>query len=614
MEFDLVLLHPPSLYDFRKASQFRGPISDVIPSSSVFDMYPLGFTSIGGYLERFGYRVKIVNLAARMLMDRDFDVERKIRGLQAPVFGISLHWLPHAQGALEIAKVVKRVHPEARVLLGGLSATYFHRELMEYDCVDFVMRGDTTEAAMLALMDEVRSDRPDYFGVPNLTWKQELAGGSEPEGEPRGRVVINAMGPVPETLDEVDIPDYRYAVRSVFRYRNLLDLIPYHGWLRYPLTALLTARGCTQDCAVCGGSRSAYAFHCARTRPSMRSPAKLVEDIAFIQRFSRTPIFVIGDIRQGGQQYVDELLERVAALKPGNELVFELFWKADEEFFRQIERHVPRYSLEVTLESGDEELRRANGKFACSNTEFLATVKAALAHGCRKLDLFFMVGIPHQTPESAVGNIAFCDEIYQACGGDKRIFYFVAPLAPFLDPASRAFEHPERFGFRRLATTLEEHLRHMEAPSWEFMLNYETDAMTREQIVKATYASLGRLNDFKLRHGLIEAETHRQIAAEIRGAQDWLDRVRQAVRQGREVEGSVARAESQQSAANTYAELRWRVKSRYPSPVTLAAMGLRFLSEELRLAIRGRRRPMEWMQRPGAGAHRRAGQRTAPVE
>lgn len=573
MEFDLVLLHPPSLYDFRKAQQFRGPISDVIPSSSVFDMYPIGFTSIAGYLERCGYRVKIVNLAARMLMSRRFDVERKIAGLRAPVFGISLHWLPHAQGALEIAKVVKRLHPESRVMVGGLSASYFHRELMEQEWVDFVVRGDTTERAVLALMEELRRGGADFESVPNLTWKQAS-----------GEAVVNAMGPLPETLDEVDIPDYRYAVRSVFRYRNLLDVIPYHGWLRYPLTALLTVRGCTQECAVCGGSRSAYGLHCERTRPTMRSPEKLVEDLAFIQRFSRTPVFVIGDIRQGGAEYAKEFLERVGALGPKNELVFELFWKADEEFFAEIERHVPRYSLEITLESGDEELRRLNGKFACTNEEFLRTVKAALGHGCRKLDLFFMVGLPHQTRESALGNVDFCEEIRRECDGDGRIFYFVAPLAPFLDPGSRAFEDPEAFGYRRLATTLKEHLRLMEARSWEFLLNYETDAMSREEMVKATYASLARLNDFKLRHGLLDGEMHRRIAREIDEALEWLSRVRQAVRQDRELHGDAA--ESRQSAARTHAELRWRVKSRYAGLVSVAGMGWRFAGEELMGAMR----------------------------
>lgn len=40
----------------------------------------------------------------------------------------------------------------------------------------------------------------------------------------------------------------------------------------------------------------------------MRSPKKMLEDIAFIQRFTRAPIFLLNDIRQGGKEYVDEFL------------------------------------------------------------------------------------------------------------------------------------------------------------------------------------------------------------------------------------------------------------------------------------------------------------------
>ncbi len=42
---DLILLHPPSIYDFRRKTMLYGPISDVIPSSPIFEMYPIGFTS-----------------------------------------------------------------------------------------------------------------------------------------------------------------------------------------------------------------------------------------------------------------------------------------------------------------------------------------------------------------------------------------------------------------------------------------------------------------------------------------------------------------------------------------------------------------------------------------
>lgn len=570
MKYDLVLLHPPSIYDFRTKRQFRGPISDVIPSSSIFDMYPIGFTSIAGYLERFGFKVKIINLAERMLHNRHFDVEKKIRNLQASAFGIDLHWLPHAQGSIEIAKLVKRYHPDIPVIFGGLSATYYHSELMRYNCVDFVMRGDSTEKPMLWLMEEIKTGSMNLSLVPNLTWKR------------LGQVTVNPLSAPPTNLDDIDIPDYRYAVRSVFRYWSLLDVVPYEGWLKYPSTALLTMRGCTQNCSLCGGSRSAYASNCERSKPAMRSPAKLIQDIEFIQRFSRTPIFVIGDIRQGGTKYVDDFLDRVASLQPKNELVFELFWHAEDEFLSKIEHSVPKYSLEITLESADENIRQENGKFSSSNQDVIRTIHSALEHGCRKLDIFFMVGLPHQTSESALRNIDFCEEIHRACGMDKRLFYFAAPLAPFLDPASRAFEHPEEFGIKRLATTLEEHIRRLSAPDWEFVLNYETDKMNREQIVTTLYACIGKLNDFKLKYGLITPDAHRQIAIEMRAVTAWMERVRNAVRAGTLFEDLPAFDKPTHSATRTQSELRWKVKHRYPDILSFLSIGLTFLLDELR--------------------------------
>ena len=52
----LILLHAPSVYDFRQKTILYGPVSDLIPPSPVFEMYPIGFTSIAEYLERAGYQ------------------------------------------------------------------------------------------------------------------------------------------------------------------------------------------------------------------------------------------------------------------------------------------------------------------------------------------------------------------------------------------------------------------------------------------------------------------------------------------------------------------------------------------------------------------------------
>ena len=66
-KIDLILLHPPSLYDFRKSPVMHGPISDVVPSTPIFEFYPIGFVSISEYLGRHGFQVRIVNVALKML-------------------------------------------------------------------------------------------------------------------------------------------------------------------------------------------------------------------------------------------------------------------------------------------------------------------------------------------------------------------------------------------------------------------------------------------------------------------------------------------------------------------------------------------------------------------
>ncbi|MCJ7642162.1 MAG: hypothetical protein MUO29_09755, partial [Desulfobacterales bacterium] len=89
---DLILLHPPSVYDFRKLPGIHGPISDVVPSTPIFEMYPIGFVSLSEYLERHGLEVRIINVALKMLKDEAFDVEKLIRKQKPVAFGIDLHW------------------------------------------------------------------------------------------------------------------------------------------------------------------------------------------------------------------------------------------------------------------------------------------------------------------------------------------------------------------------------------------------------------------------------------------------------------------------------------------------------------------------------------------
>lgn len=562
---DLVLLHPPSVYDFRKMRSEYGPISDVIFSSPAFEMYPIGLTSIASHLEEHGHNVRIVNVAHRMVSEPDYDAEAAIARLDPAVFGIGLHWLPHAHGALELARIVKRHHPGTPVVFGGISASYFQEELIRSPLVDFVLRGDSTEEPMLHLL------RALQFGgrleeIPNLTWKRD------------GDIVVNPLTFVPTRLDGPAIPDVFYAVRSVFKYRSVADVVPFTGWLQYPITALLTARGCSMACAVCGGSRPAYRAICNRPGPAFRAPERLVRDVHELGRFSRGPIFLIHDLRQAGRAWTERVFDLLARERPRNEIVLELFAPVNDDYLERAGAALPRWSLEITLESHLERLRALNGRFDCGNDAVEITIRKALDNGVGRVDLFFMVGIPGQTYSDAVGCVQYCRSLVERLGGDRRLSFFVAPLAPFLDPGSDAFEQPERYGYRVRFRTLEEHRQALTAPTWKEMMNYETDWMTREEIVSATYDALRGMTRLKYERGQIPAEVFGATLDAIGASQAAVER------------GNAGGSEAPSSGlAHRFQknDLAWRIpgRRRFASLPSLAGIAVELALREARLLV-----------------------------
>lgn len=510
---DLILLHAPSVYDFRDEAILYGPVSDLVPSTPVFEMYPIGFTTMAEYLERAGLRTRIINLAVRMLDDHGFNVEDHIQKLDAAAFGIDLHWLPHAHGSIEVARIVKRLHPNRPVIFGGFSSTYFHQELIRYPAVDYILRGDSTELPLLALMQYIVSggaihpapqsvESAALAAIPNLVWKDS-----------EGQAHANPLTYSPDNLDDLLI-DYSNVLRAVVRYRDLASYKPFRNWMRYPITAALSVRGCRYNCVTCGGSACTFRNIHGRQKPAYRSPEKLAQDIRRIGEFSHGPIFVLGDIRQPGPEYTDRFLTAISGWK--KPIFIELFAAADREFFQKVSRAIPNFTVEISMESHDEGVRKAFGR-PYSNVEIERTMAYALEAGCQRLDLFFMTGLKQQTYQSVMETVDYSRNILEqnARRGDNRVIPFISPLAPFLDPGSAAFEEPEKNGYHLFCRTLEDHRKALLAPSWKYVLNYETQWMDRDQIVAATYEGGRRMNLIKGEFGVIDplvaAATDRRI-------------------------------------------------------------------------------------------------------
>ncbi len=543
---DLILLHPPSVFNFRERPGFYGPVSDVVPSSSIFEIYPTGFLTISDYLHRHGISVRIVNLAMKMLIAQSFDPVKFVKKLRALAFGVDLHWLPHVDGSLSLAEMLKKHHPDKPVILGGLSATYYHSEIMsEYPFIDFIVLGDSTEEPLRMLMEAIKSGA-GFDRVPNLVWRDQS-----------GRVITNEFSNSPDDLDRVNF-DYLHLIRMAIKYRDPSGYIPFRYWLSYPVTAVFQCRGCNHNCASCAGSRSSFKRYCIREEPCFRSPELLAGDIRKLSEFTGAPVMVIGDLLQAGEQYALRFLDAVKEYRIENEVTIEFFNPPPESFIRKAADCLVNFNVEISPESHDPKIRKTFGKHY-DNKDMERMIATLLDAGCKRIDIFFMIGLPYQDYESVMDTVKYCEELLQKFGGSRRILPMIAPLAPFIDPGSSIFEEPHKFGYRLFYKTLKEHRHAMLMPSWKYTLNYETEWMKRDDIVRATYDAALLLLDIKEKYRVLGKEKAEMIRNHIKRAKVLIKRIDSSSQIDDETKAEMLHLNSLDSLCDKH-ELDWPIK------------------------------------------------------
>jgi B12-binding domain/radical SAM domain protein len=292
--------------------------------------------------------------------------------------------------------------------------------------------------------------------VPNLTWKTRY---DVPQ--------INPLSHVLQDLDE-GMMDHSFAVRAAVRKLNLFDNLPFSKWLKYPIMAAATCRGCTQSCAICGGSRYSYDQFYGRKKIAFRSPENLARVVRRITRITRGPVFILGDIRQAGREYARTFLKEIQGID--TQIILEFFWAVDKSFMEEIGGALPNFFVQLSPESHDTEVLHYSGR-AFSQATIKSSIQHILSAGCKRIDLFFMTGLPGQTYKSVLESVEYCRNLLFAFDGEPNLKFFISPLAPFLDPGSLAYERPEHYGYKILCRTLEDYRNALTAPSWKYILS-----------------------------------------------------------------------------------------------------------------------------------------------
>lgn len=124
------------------------------------------------------------------------------------------------------------------------------------------------------------------------------------------------------------------------------------------------------------------------------------------------------------------------------------------------------------------------------------------------------------------------------------------------------------------------------------MLSYETDQMTRNEIVKATYLSAQRLNQFKLKYGLADRKVYEDVDIKIIKSLEFIDRLDEIMLLPQEEQQkALLEIKSEVLEVNRHSicgknELKWEVKKLYANIPSLTKIGLDLLIEEMAIGIK----------------------------
>jgi amino acid adenylation domain-containing protein len=244
-----------------------GP-ADILLLGDTLGMAGVGILYLASYLQRSG-----IDAVCRL---SDFgtkpeamatEIRELLELFEPSVVGVSLKWFPHMARVLDICRLVKECDPSVRIALGGNTASSFALELIELDCVDYVVRGD----GELPLLQICRGQRT----IVNSVYKRD------------GVLVDNPIYYVQDGTPADGV--YLSHVPCIVSSLSHLAAAPYFF--------VYTGKGCSMNCFYCAGCRDAQQKLFNRRRPFIREAEHVRRDIEAMLPYTSTFLF---DFEQPG--------------------------------------------------------------------------------------------------------------------------------------------------------------------------------------------------------------------------------------------------------------------------------------------------------------------------
>jgi radical SAM superfamily enzyme YgiQ (UPF0313 family) len=406
---------------------------------------PTGMFGLAALARRAGWTSSMLHVGIEELLDPSYRLERDVAELGARVVAFDLQWHAQLSDVLEATERVKRACPDVAVLLGGITASWFHQEILEHcPWVDWVIRGDA-ERPLERLLAELEQPAPELGAVPNLSWR-------------RGRVIAHNAGHWLATSADLDAVEIDVGLlRHHAHYDGAIEH-PTPPGVREPLWGnprcfhVVVGRGCSRSCAYCGGALPAQSKSFGRKSVVLKSAERVETELRTLVRAGFHTLYFAFDPPGTTPWYVD-LFERVARGGPLPGAVLEQYdGLPSDELLRSMSRAFGERRIALSPGSALPALRARHGLFNPENAAIEDAIRRSQDAGAEVL-LYFTL-FPDDTVDTLSRTAAWMAELQRRHGVDLQF------VTIEVEPGAAWLEDPSRYGVELERRSFGDFLRH----------------------------------------------------------------------------------------------------------------------------------------------------------
>jgi hypothetical protein len=388
---------------------------------------PAGLLALADVLDRDGHDVEVVHTGLAGLADNSFDLQVHLAERNPSLVGFSLQWHHQIHGVLKEAARLKKALPRTEIVLGGFTASYFAKELMDrFGFIDFIISGEGEEP----LHKLTAGHAPET--IPNLTYRKAGSTQSNPIKYVAGKRELDRL-----EFTRFDLLRNAELYSSKWQLRRGETVAEY---TREKLFYLCAGRGCSVVCTFCGGSRHAHRLLAARRAPVFRSPERMLDDVIKGLEAGYQTFYICFDPPVVNKGHFIRFFNLVRKKARRVSMIFECYSLPSEEFLDSFAAAFNQEGSQVALspDTADENKRRFQKGYWYSNAELERGLEACRRRGIRTT-LYFTL-FPDDTWADVRGLAVFQARLSGIYGSS------IVTLPVEVEPASLWQKNPDEYG------------------------------------------------------------------------------------------------------------------------------------------------------------------------